>query len=238
MSFSPKLRAWFKQAFFEKNIKKYKQKNDYAIFPDSLKKKVDKMSKKKKFNFIFVGSFVFNIRPRIAFRNRKWVIPFARKHFNEGSYFCNTSKGIQLIGGWQKLGNFDHTYNNQSKYFVPKLKPLQKRNEFDKKYYQMMCASKFCLCPAGDKLWSMRFYESLLCRCIPIVNRKEETYRTEAESKINYKFYYTTDKFVYREDWVEHNYNLFIKYHTLTDNIKPYLKIIPPPTEENLTTVV
>lgn len=233
MSFSPKLRAWFHQAFLEKRIKKYKQKKDYAIFPESLKKKVDKISKQKTINFLFVGSFVFNIRPKISLQNRKWVIGFAKKHFDEASYFCNTSKGLQLTKGWNKLGNYDKTYSTAVKFFVPKFHPQKKRNQFDKKYYEKMCASKFSLCPAGDKLWSMRFYESLLCRTIPIVNRKEETYRTEAESKIDYKFYYTTDKLVYREDWVEHNYNLFVKYHTLSETALSYQDYESIDTEAN-----
>ena len=86
----------------------------------------------------------------------------------------------------------------------------------DKNYFDVMCKSKFCLCPAGDDLWSMRFYEALMCKCIPIVNNEKETYRSDPESKLGYKFYLTSDKeFIYREDWVEHNYNLFLKYHTL-----------------------
>jgi hypothetical protein len=79
-----------------------------------------------------------------------------------------------------------------------------------------MCQSKFCLCPAGDSPWSMRFYEALLCKTIPIVNEIKETYRTTEESKLGYKFYLVSDtEFIYRSDWAEHNYNLFMKYHTL-----------------------
>ena len=48
------------------------------------------------------------------------------------------------------------------------------------------------------------------------VNSVEETYRSEAESKLDYKYYLSSDAdFVYREDWVKHNYNIFLKYHTL-----------------------
>jgi hypothetical protein len=65
-------------------------------------------------------------------------------------------------------------------------------------------------------MWSMRFYECLMCKCIPIVDKVEETFRSVEESKLDYKYYLTScPEFVYREDWVEHNYNLFIKYHTL-----------------------
>ena len=62
----------------------------------------------------------------------------------------------------------------------------------------------------------MRFYESLMCQCIPIVDTIEETYRSEEESQLDYKYYLSSDKeFVYRNDWVEHNYELFLRYHTL-----------------------
>ena len=39
---------------------------------------------------------------------------------------------------------------------------------------------------------------------------------TYKESKLEYKYYTTSSpEFIYREDWVEHNYNIFLKYHTL-----------------------
>jgi hypothetical protein len=62
----------------------------------------------------------------------------------------------------------------------------------------------------------MRFYEAIMCKAIPIVNKFKESYRTKAEKKLGYKFYLTSDKkFIYRKDWADHNYNLFLKYHTL-----------------------
>ena len=79
-----------------------------------------------------------------------------------------------------------------------------------------MCKSKFCLCPAGDAKWSMRFIEAIMCKTIPIVNEVKESYRSEEESKLDYKYYLTSDKeFIFREDWVEHNYNIFLKFFLL-----------------------
>jgi hypothetical protein len=31
-----------------------------------------------------------------------------------------------------------------------------------------------------------------------------------------YKLYTPSDELLYRPDWVEHNYNLFLKHHTLS----------------------
>ena len=62
----------------------------------------------------------------------------------------------------------------------------------------------------------MRFYECLIGKCIPIVDIVEETYRSKEESNLDNKYYLSSDyDFVYREDWVEHNYNIFLQYHTL-----------------------
>ena len=112
------------------------------------------------------------------------------------------------------MGNYDHTLSKNG--FVPKETPMDERNYFDKNYFDNLSQSKFCLCPGGDGMYSMRFYECLMCKCIPIVNKVEETYRSEEESKLNYKYYLSSNtEFVYREDWVEHNYNIFLQYHTL-----------------------
>jgi hypothetical protein len=43
------------------------------------------------------------------------------------------------------------------------------------------------------------------------------------ESKLDYKYYLVNDKeFIYREDCVEHNYAIFLKYHTL-ENVISYI---------------
>ena len=89
------------------------------------------------------------------------------------------------------------------------------RNRFDENYFSVLSQSKFCLCPAGDAPFSMRFYEALMCRAIPIVDRTEVTYRSESESNINYKYYLSgEDSYQYRADWAQQNYDIFMQYHT------------------------
>ena len=46
-------------------------------------------------------------------------------------------------------------------------------------YFDKLSQSKFGLCPAGGCMYSMRFYECLMCKCIPIVNTVGETYRSK-----------------------------------------------------------
>ena len=208
-NFSYKLDMWYIESYKELSISK--KKNDdysYAIFPKRFYKNIN-LNIDKKYDFIFIGGLLTD---NSTFINRKWIIPFIENKFNNNSYLQFTD--MKTKKNHTKMGDYDYTLTKIG--FVPKEVELNKRNFFDKLYFDNLSQSKFCLCPAGDSMWSMRFYECLMCKCIPIVDKVEETFRSVEESKLDYKYYLTScPEFVYREDWVEHNYNIFIKYHTL-----------------------
>ena len=208
--FSPKLKMWYIESYEEKNIE-VKNKNidySYALYPKRFYHEID-LTTEKKNDFCFIGSFQVDQK---TFINRKWILTFIEKHFTNDSYLQFTDKKTKKK--YKTLGNFDKTLETIG--FVPKEQPLQNRNYFDKNYFSIMCKSKFCLCPAGDLIYSMRFYEALMCKTIPIVNSIDETFRSKEESLLDYKYYLSSDdSFIYHEDWTEHNYNLFLKYHTL-----------------------
>lgn len=205
--FCPKLTLWYNEALKEKKIIFSRVFNDFAIFPQRFYKFVDSLNKDKIYDFNFVGSFLIDHKTSI---NRRWIIPFIKKHFTPQSYLLFTDRKTKSVH--QRMGPFDHTF--EKKGFVPKEIPIKNRNKLDPHYYQIMCQSKFTLCPAGDSFYSMRFYEAIMCKSIPIVKTQDESFRSKAESNLDYKYYLITDEFVYREDWVEHNYQLFLKYHT------------------------
>lgn len=216
-SFSPKLLMWYidahKELYDNNLLNKLQVDDSYAIYPKTFYKNIN-YNLEKKYDFTFIGVLLTD---NDTFNNRKWIIPFINKYFNDNSYLQFTDK--QTKNNYTKMGNYDYTLSQIG--FVPKEVEISKRNFFDKKYFDNLSQSKFNLCPAGDSIYSMRFYESLMCKCIPIVDKVEETYRSEKESKLDYKYYLSTSpEFIYREDWVEHNYNIFLKYHTLE-----YLKI-------------
>lgn len=194
---------------------------DYYILPKYIYENVP--SCEKDIDYLFVGNMVFiGMYPHKGVKNRRWVIEFAKNNFNAKSYFCNISCKMrhmsmkQLGYVWQKLGVYDMSYEDSDLYLnVKKIKP-KLRCSYDAEYYTRMSRSKFCLCPAGDLFWSSRFVEAIMCKCIPVISRHEESYRSFAESKLDYRYYLRDEKHVYRQDWVEHNYNIFAKYHTLT----------------------
>lgn len=216
--FNRKLTFWYEEACREKGIRARPMNKNFAIFPKSFYKRAAELPQAKTIDFIFIGSFAFPPPQKyqeVGLRNRKWTIPFAKKHFTAKSYFVNTTKHRHLKKKWVALGNFDNTFKVKNP-LVPKYDD-KNRHKFDAEYFRKMCASKFCLCPGGDKIWSMRFYEAIMCKCIPIVRVREESFRSVEESKLTYKFYYSNETFVYRQDWVDHNYKIFLKYHTFEE---------------------
>lgn len=210
----PKLQICYEEACYEINQTPEQNYTNFATYPRYIFDFVSHCSHEKSIDYCFLGAFSFTRGQSIGYNNRRWIIDFSKKHFTSDSIFVNTTKDHNLHNPWELLGDFDKTNSETNLYTAPKY--MENKNHFDKLYYQTMCKSKFCLCPAGDLMWSMRFYEALLCKSIPIVQCHEETYRNELEMVIPYKYYINTEKeFIYRTDWADFNYSLFIKYHML-----------------------
>jgi hypothetical protein len=50
------------------------------------------------------------------------------------------------------------------------------KKSWDEDYYRILSNSKFVLCPSGDYTWTYRFFESILCGAIPVVEKKCDAY--------------------------------------------------------------
>ena len=87
-------------------------------------------------------------------------------------------------------------------------------------YFENICKSKYCLCPAGDTTWSFRFYETLMCKSIPVVESWHHTYRTREEANINYKYvlYKNIENDINYNNYVNENKMIFEKYHLLNNS--------------------
>ena len=202
----------------------------YAIFPKRIYSKVESLPGAKIYNYNFIGSNSFPSKnPKMADlgrSNRAWIFKFFESHFNKNSYLEFTDD--DTIKTHTELGEFDYTLKSER----PKEDDYSARGLFGQKgygeggrgfdghYYSKMKGSLFTLCPAGDSMYSIRFYEALMCKSIPIVNSIDETFRSPAEEKLDYKYYLTTDDIKYRQDWADHNLGLFMEYHTF-DNSGP-----------------
>lgn len=201
------LTARYNEAYKERNLISDNINNSYAIFPQSYYKTVENMECPKLINFCFIGSRNANESQR---RSRNWVAKFVEEHFDRNSHLQYTDEKEDYV----PIDEYDYSCSRVG--FIPRKQTDENCNLFDEGYYETMSKSMFCLCPAGDLPYSIRFYEAIMCKAIPIVNEKWETWRSEEESKLDYKYYLTSDaQFRYNEEWVQHNYELFIKHHTL-----------------------
>ena len=211
------LQYHMEDALLEENldIKDASCRPEIAIFSKKYYNEINELNHNKNYDFCFIGSI------DSSHKNRKWVIDFAKKYFTSNSIFINTDNPPN----WELLGSFDYTNMNigycPQKQYDCQSKTVQyrviKENLF---YFEKMCQSKFILCPAGDASWSFRFYETLMCKSVPIVESWHHTYRTKEEAQINYKYilYNNIENPILYDDYINENIKIFEKYHILNYN--------------------
>jgi len=88
------------------------------------------------------------------------------------------------------------------------------KKSWDSEYYDILLNSKFVICPSGDFIWSYRFFETILCGAIPIIEEYCDAYD-------GFKFYYMNDdikNLKYSKEILEFNYKHCIEKITI-DNV-------------------
>lgn len=176
----------------------------YAIFARSYLDAIAAIPRAKKHDYVFIGSMKSNPQAR------SWVVEFAKKHMTSDSIFINTD-----VGDWVPIGPFDKTLSERRYTQKGSMTSGYRSVEENRWYFETMSAAKFVLCPAGDAPWSFRFYETLMCGAIPIVESWHHTYRTLEESKIRYLYFLNTAQHEYDKDMADHNEILLRRHHTL-----------------------
>ena len=176
------------------------------LFPRSFVEAVNEMPNDKIHDYCFMGG----LYRADTYASRRWILDFARDRFTKRSHL--------LISDGQEqhatLGSFDHTGSAHS-VFVPRDLPEHERAYFNPPYFETLRHSEFTLCPAGDLPWSMRFFEAIMCRSIPVVADRQHTGRNSLERGIGYGVELRDQQHRYRQDIVEENFQLFLKYQTL-----------------------
>jgi hypothetical protein len=207
------LKYHMEDAFIEKGINENANNcPPIAIFSKKYYNEICELNHEKIYDFCFIGSIDSNSQAR------QWVIDFAKKYFTHSSIFINTDNDPN----WKLLGSFDFSNKNLG-YCPKKMNDNQSRNvqyrvvKENIEYFERMCKSKYCLCPAGDSSWSFRFYEVLMCKSIPIVENWHHTYRTKEESNLNYKYILSQniDININYDDYIIKNTQIFKNYHLL-----------------------
>jgi hypothetical protein len=176
------------------------------LFPRSYVERVEAMPGTKAHDYSFLGTLY---RPE-TFEYRRWILDFARERFTERSYLLISEDD----GGHERLGSFDHT-GDRRHVFVPKEVPFEDRAFFNPAYFEVLRRSEFTLCPAGDQPWSMRFFEAIMCRAIPVVSDARHSGRNKVERAIGYHFALRGEEHVYRAELAEENFQRFLQHQTL-----------------------
>uniref|UniRef100_A0A7S1S7L5 Exostosin GT47 domain-containing protein n=1 Tax=Alexandrium catenella TaxID=2925 RepID=A0A7S1S7L5_ALECA len=193
-------------------------------FPRSWVSKVRKLGGEKTRNYNFIG------REENTFGYRWWAMAFAEDNFAASDYFEFTRLN-HVDSIWTgPIGPFDHT--GQDRHYDAAIEdPL--KGAFDETYYRVITSSNFTLCPRGDRSFSERFLDAILGRSIPIVNSLGVDMDSPFSmmTSVPYHYYALADKvpIVHRQDWVEENARLFIRYNTFMEGDNVPEGWVPPP---------
>ena len=226
---SPRSVLLYREAYAELGMTNVWLDHDFALYPRRYYERVNEMlaTLPKIHDFCFIGSLFVDLE---TLENRAWILAIADRLFTNSSFFQLSDFGPRHAAEYSPRGVWDRTLERDN--FVPKThKTLEGRDAFDEEYFATMSKCKFCLAPAGDLPFSMRFYEVLMTKCIPVVNKKSETFRSRAESELPYKYYLAEgdpSSFEYNPQWVDENYQLFLRHHTLSDpNETLFIRSLP-----------
>lgn len=140
-----------------------------------------------------ITSEKFSLPITDSFKN-KW----RSKFFN----FFNIDSTVSL-----KIGELVIWSSNRGRKFPIKA--------WDDEYFKVLGQSKFVLCPSGVCIWSYRFFESILCGAIPIVDENCEAYE-------GFRFKYLSEDastFVWSQEDAEFNYKLCIERITIDSSL-------------------
>eukprot|EP00040_Diaphanoeca_grandis_P013390 m.67675 g.67675 ORF g.67675 m.67675 type:complete len:446 (+) comp23856_c0_seq2:195-1532(+) len=189
----------------------------YAIYPRALFTQVQEIiaTTPKTRNYCFMGASPCSVWPtkdpacRMGFR--EWIIPFIDKYFDDNSYLDFTD--LYEKDGYKVRGAFDKTKERRG--FFPARDGVLS-TDFDSNYWKIMASCKYVLTPAGDSMWSMRFYETLVAGAIPIANTAYDYHRSAHEAIIPYRVARARDFESFKDEGaVEANRAIFEKYHLL-----------------------
>ena len=90
------------------------------------------------------------------------------------------------------------------------------KDYLDISYYLTMCHSKFTLCPKGDFNWTYRFFEAIMCKSIPIIER------LGVDSSMDGFVYFLQDEksaHRYSKKICDDNYRLLVARHSLLASV-------------------
>jgi len=155
----------------------YKDKIDYRII---------KIIEEFNIKIICYSCSIFHKNIRIIPLGITWQVKIPQSVFSsnniEKKILCYANFGIPTIERW--FGNpRKDAYNKiieKDFIFIENTQEdnrIRKMNNNYNNYFNKLLSSKFSICPRGCGIDSYRVYDSILCKCIPIMLKNEEYYK-------------------------------------------------------------
>ncbi|MUL35998.1 exostosin family protein [Gloeocapsopsis dulcis] len=189
------------------------------IFPHEMVIKCRaKWNKERKIRFLFCGL--------LTEQRKRCLDSWTREKFGYKNIFLSNQQPLQsLLQRFYKQTvdyyNRRRIYQNVGFYIFLSTRgrefPIK---VWDEDYYNLLSNSQFVLCPDGDYTWTYRFFESILCGAIPIVENPCSIYD-------GFEYFSVKDSLnnlIYSKEIVEHNF--FRAREILTvphENLNSYL---------------
>jgi hypothetical protein len=155
----------------------YKDKIDYRII---------KIIEEFNIKIICYSCSIFHKNIRIIPLGITWQVKIPQSVFSsnniEKKILCYANFGIPTIERW--FGNpRKDAYNkiiDKDFIFIENTQQdnhIRKMNNNYNNYFNKLLSSKFSICPRGSGIDSYRVYDSILCKCIPIMLKNGEYYK-------------------------------------------------------------
>lgn len=167
---------------------------------------------KREYQYTFAGLITQNRNELISnwiksnITLEKFSLPitdsFLNKWRSKFYNFFNIDSSVSM-----KIGDLKIWSSNRGRKFPIKA--------WDDEYFKVLGQSQFVLCPSGVCIWSYRFFESILCGAIPIVDENCEAYE-------GFRFKYLSEDastFVWSKEDAEFNYRLCVERITIDPNL-------------------
>ena len=168
----------------------------------------ERWQKRRNFEFGFSGLLTSERKNIIE----NWLLNVSNKSYNLNyeTYTFKVKRKIFFKLNISKplIKKFDKFYlssSNRGRVFPGK--------SWDDNYYNFLLSSKFILCPSGVYTWTYRFFESILCGAIPVVENHSPSYK-------GFKYYTMGDELsnlLWSKEIADYNFKLCIERITLSE---------------------
>lgn len=169
---------------FDRKYKKLTKDCHLISYVNKIDFRIIKIIEKFNITIICYSSSIFHKKITVIPLGITWQVKIPPKIISttKKEILCYANFGIPTIERWfgnprqdayNKIKNKDFILIENTQLDLP----IRKHNNNYNNYFNKLLASKFSICPRGCGIDSYRVYDSILCRCVPIMLKNNEYYK-------------------------------------------------------------